>query len=98
MFCRRDYQRFICNNSVSLLAKEGIEKRFLLKDLSTRGAGIVGSYSLDINERVKVIINAPLFFDKAVSRHAKVAWCQKLDENSWQGGLDFGEDNKITFL
>lgn len=97
MSCRRDYQRFILNDSISLVTEEGSENRFLLKDLSTRGAGIVGISPLDINERVKVIINAPLLFDKSVNRNAKVVWCKKIDTNFWQGGLDFGEDNKITF-
>ena len=98
MYYRRDYQRYILNDSASLTTNEGIEKDFLLKDLSARGVGIVGNSPLNINEDVKVIINAPLFFDRPVSKAAKVVWCQKIDENLWQVGLDFGEEEKIKIF
>jgi hypothetical protein len=95
---RRDYQRFVLNDSVSLITDEGREKRFLLKDLSARGAGIIGNFSLNLNESVKAIINAPLFFDRPISKAAKVVWCQKIDGDLWQGGLDFGLEEKIAIL
>lgn len=59
---RRDYQRFLLNDSTSLITNEVREKRFLLKDLSTRReAGIIDNPPLNIKESVKVIINAPFF-------------------------------------
>jgi len=92
---RRDYQRFLLNDSASLITSEGIEKRFLLRDLSVRGIGIFGNSSLYLDEKVKVVINAPLFFERPVARHAKVAWCQKIGADLWQGGLDFGLDGRM---
>jgi hypothetical protein len=47
---------------------------------------------------VKAIINAPLFFARPISKAAKVVWCQKIDEGLWQGGLDFGLEEKTAIL
>jgi len=95
---RRVYQRFILNDSASLVTQEGTEKRLILNDLSATGAGVFGDCSLNINEKVTVIISAPFFFSKPICKQAKVVWCKKIDRNLWQGGLDFGLDNKINFV
>lgn len=86
------------NDSLSLFIKEGSERRTILKDLSARGAGIIGDSHLEINGKITTIINAPFFFDRPICRQATIVWCQKLDNNLWRGGLDFGIDNKIEIL
>ena len=92
---RRDYFRYIMNDSVSLLTKKGNEIEMILKDLSARGAGVVGDSPLEVNEKVTAVISAPFFFDSPVHRQATIVWCQRIANNLWQGGLDFGIDNKI---
>jgi len=94
---RRKYERFILNDSASLVTKEGKEERLLLKDLSVVGAGVTGNSSLDINETVAVVIQAPFFSNKPIYKQARVAWCEKVDTNLWESGLDFGLD-KINFF
>jgi len=86
---RRTYERFIFNDSASLFAKDGAEKRLLLKDLSTGGVGVFGNHSLNINEKVTVTINAPFFFKRPFSKRARVAWSKRVDTNAWEAGLDF---------
>ncbi|MCX5701236.1 MAG: hypothetical protein NTZ63_06825 [Candidatus Omnitrophica bacterium] len=61
MLYRRAHERLIVNDSVSLFTKDGSEKSLLLKDLSAGGAGVFGSYHLNINEIVRVAINVPFF-------------------------------------
>lgn len=95
---RRSYERFILNDSVSLVTQEGIEKTLALKDLSARGAGILGDFPLDINQRVTLAMKSSFILDKPVAKQAKVVWCKKIDNNLWQAGLDFGLDNKINFI
>lgn len=92
---RRDYKRYILNDSIYLLTKEDRERHAILKDLSARGAGIIGDSPLEINEKVTAVISAPFFFDEPVRRRATIAWCKRIDKNLWQSGLDFGIDNKI---
>lgn len=98
MYYRRDHTRFLLNNSVCVITDEGIEKHFLLKDLSIRGVGIIGNFSLKVNERVEAIIDAPLFLKRPISKTAKVAWFEKIGNNFWQGGLDFGVADRIPNL
>jgi len=81
-----------------LVTRDGREKRVILRDLSSRGVGIAGNYSLDVGEEVAVTIQARFFFDQPIYRQAKVIWCQKIDDNFWQAGLDFGLDNKIDLF
>lgn len=95
---RRMYERFILNDSASVITKEGKEERLLLKDLSVGGAGVTGNASLDINEIVAVVIKAPFFFGKPIYKQARVAWCEKVDTNLWESGLDFGLDKINLFL
>lgn len=94
---RRDYKRFIVNDSVSLVTDNGVERPLILEDLSARGAAVVGDYPFRINEKVNVVIHAPFFFDKPALKEAKTVWCKKISENLWQAGLDFGIDNRINF-
>lgn len=92
---RRAHERFFLDSSASLITQKDTTKHLSLKDLSARGAGVVGDWPLSINERVAIIINASFFFDKPVSKQAKVVWCKKMDCELWQAGLDFGLDNLI---
>ncbi len=86
---RRLFPRFICNDSVSLLTSDNQEKRMLLKDLSNRGAGVFANFPLDVANIVKINIRAPFLLNKIVSKQARVAWCNKVDTNAWESGLNF---------
>ena len=97
MAYRRSYERFILNDSASVVTKEGKETSLLVKDLSARGIGVIGDSPFDINEKVTMVINAPFFFDRPISKQAKVVWCRKIDQNLWQAGFDFGLD-EINFM
>lgn len=97
MVYRRSYERFILNDSASVVTKEGEEKSLLVKDLSARGIGVIGDSAFGINEKVTMVINVPFFFDRPISKQAKVVWCKKIDQNLWQAGLVFGLD-KIDFI
>lgn len=90
MIYRRAYNRFILNDSAYIITQDGSERPLLLKDLSARGAGVFGNYPLGVDEIVKVIISAPLFFDTPISTSARIVWCNKVDINAWEAGLDFG--------
>ena len=89
---RRACKRIILNDSAILLTKEGVKKYLVLKDLSGSGAGVFGDCSLKCNDRVTVFLNVPIFFDKLISRQARVAWCTKVNSCAWEAGLDFEID------
>jgi hypothetical protein len=93
---RRSYQRFILDAQATLVIDKNREEPSILRDLCPRGAGLLTQCSLGENEQVTVIMQVPYLFDNPVYKEAKVAWSKKIDENLWQGGLDFGEDNKIV--
>ncbi len=95
---RRDYERFIVNDSVSLVTDNGVERPLILEDLSARGAAVVGDYPFRINGKVTVVIYAPFFLDRPALKEAKTVWCKKINERLWQAGLDFGMDNLINFV
>ena len=92
---RRGYQRFQLQAQATLIAESQLERPSILKDLSARGAGVVSNEPLNLNEKVEIVIFVPYFFDAAVHRKAKVVWCNRIDEQLWQAGLDFGLDIKI---
>ncbi len=95
---RRDYKRFIVNDSASLVTDNSIERPLILENLSVRGAAVVGDYPFRINEKVNVVIHAPFFFDSPALKEAKTVWCKKINERLWRAGLDFGMDNLINFV
>ena len=97
-FFRRSYQRFILDASASLIINKTTEEPSILRDLCSRGIGVVTHYCLKENQEVTIIIKIPYLFDSPVYKQAKVAWCKKIDDDLWQGGLDFGEDNKIILF
>ena len=94
---KRSYQRFYVGTSAILIFKDNLKETFLLKDFSPRGGGIFGHHPLQINEKVAIIFKVPLLFDRPIRKEAKIAWCNKLQEDVWEGGLDFGLDNLINF-
>lgn len=97
MFYRREYSRFILNDSASLTTKEGREITLIVKDLCVRGAGVISDSALEVGQKEKVVISAPCFFLQPLAKEVKVAWCRRIDKNLWQAGLDFGLVNKINF-
>ena len=97
MFYRREYPRFILNDSASLTTKEGREITLIVKDLCVRGAGVISDSALEVGQKEKVVINAPCFFPQPLAKEVKVAWCHRIGKNLWQAGLDFGLVNKINF-
>jgi hypothetical protein len=68
-----------------------------MKDLSSRGAGLFGSFPLSVSQELTVFINTVLL-TRPLTRRGKVVWSHKLDSDLWQAGLDFGLDNKIVFV
>lgn len=95
---RRSYERYILEAQATLVIHKNKEKPSMLRDLSARGASVITDYPLMINEKMTIAINVPFLFDRFVYKEAKIVWCKKIDENLWQCGLDFGEDNKITLF
>lgn len=97
MVYRREYPRFILNDSASLVTPEGQEIALIVKDLCVRGAGVISSSELQVGHKENIVINAPCFFEQPLAKEVKVAWCRKIDQNLWQAGLDFGLADKINF-
>jgi len=93
---RRDYERFIANDSVSLVTDNGIENPLILQDLSARGVCVLGDYPFKIEEKVNLTIYAPFFINSPALKEAKTVWCKRIADNLWQAGLDFGMDNLIN--
>ena len=96
MFNRRNYHRFPLELATEIITKENKVKPLILKDLSARGACSFSNYPLELNERLTLVLNPSIFFSSPIRKEAKVVWCKKIDDNFWQGGLDFGEDKKIN--
>ncbi len=94
---RRAYGRYRLDDSATLVAENGTEEPSILKDISCRGAGVVTSQPLRLNDSLSIVINTSSLFNRPITRQARVAWCQQLASDLWQGGLDFGEANKISF-
>jgi hypothetical protein len=92
---RRSYHRFILDASASLIIDKNREEPSILRDLCPRGSGVVTHHWLKENEQVTIMIKIPYLFTSPVYKQAKVVWSKKIEEDLWEGGLDFGEDNKI---
>ncbi len=92
---RRSYDRYKVDDYATLIVNDA-ERPSVLKDLSSRGGGIVSDYPLNANDRVGIIIRSALF-DQPLRREARVAWCSRAEGNLYRAGLDFGLDNRIEF-
>ena len=70
----------------------------MLTDLSPSGAGIYFSGSTALQgEKITVVIQAPFFFEQAVSREATMVWCRKVDVGTWRCGLNFPAHTPLDF-
>jgi hypothetical protein len=96
MYNRRANERFEANASATLAFSRNNEETFILQNISTRGAGIVGYHPLQVNDKVRIAFQMPQFFDKPIRKVAKIAWCKKVNNSLWEGGLDFGLDNLLA--
>jgi hypothetical protein len=94
---RRDYRRIELNTTATLGFDEHSQEDFVLTNISARGVAVAGSHPLKVNDRVNVNLDIHPFFSYPVRKEAKIVWCRKVDENFWEGGLDFGMDNLINF-
>ena len=88
---RRTYKRFIVEVQATLIINNSLRITAIAKDLCSRGVGIICKYPLKVNEQVEIIIFLAL--QNTVCNKAKVVWSEKVDENLWRAGLDFGLDN-----
>lgn len=93
---RRDYNRFVINKDAVIITKEGERKKVILQDLSASGAAVTADRPFEKQEKVRINIDVPAFFDKPIDAEARVVWSKKLENNLWQVGLNFGM-NKIRF-
>lgn len=93
---RRQYHRFPLELPTEIITNENKAKPLILKDLSARGVGTFSNFPLELNERLTLVFKPSIFFPQPIRKEAKVAWCNEVDENFWQIGLDFGEDKKIN--
>ncbi len=94
---RRQYPRYTVEGQAKLRAGEEADQPSLLKDISLRGAGILSKQPLDPQEKLDIVIHVPSLFPRPVSTSARVVWCDKIGDNLWQAGLDFGLANEAIF-
>ncbi len=95
---RRDYERFEMNDEVIVNMANDVQESFILKNISARGAGLVGRQPLAENASFPVSLQIPFLSEKPINRSAKVIWCRQLNGKLWECGMDFGLDHKIEIL
>lgn len=93
---RRAYERYKLDDSAILILNKKLEKSSILRDLSVRGVGFVCDFPIKNNEKIEIIIKSSLF-RSSMRKEANVVWCNKIGDNLYRAGLDFGLDNKIDF-
>lgn len=93
---RRAHHRFLVDGVATICAGKNAEKVLILKNLCPRGVSVVTNYPMTINEKITVVIDIPAF-KEPIRKKAKIVWCNKINGNSWQIGLDFGLNNKLDF-
>jgi len=94
---RRSYMRFPTQSSSVMLGVSKEHAPLLLKNISARGIGVVGSHPLDVGKEVGVTIVPNFFLKNGTFRKAKVAWCNAWGKGLWCAGLDFGVGYEIEF-
>jgi len=92
---RRSYKRFKLDTSATIAINGNQQKSLLLRDLSSRGAGVMSDYAFALDEEIRLTIEIPYLFTKTIIRQARTVWCNKVADNLWRAGLDFGLDNQI---
>ncbi len=70
---RRSYDRYIVDDSATLLLDNTREQPLILHDVSSRGVSVIGDYPFKDEATVKVILRTSLF-DKPMFKTANVAW------------------------
>ena len=91
---RRSYDRYDMDPSSKVCLNTPLNEEMMLKNLSARGAGAVGSRYLQAQESLDLVITSSLLKEPLRTR-AKVAWCRQIENNLYQTGFDFGLDNTI---
>ncbi|MCM8796559.1 MAG: PilZ domain-containing protein [Candidatus Omnitrophica bacterium] len=92
---RRSYSRFKLNRPCLLVSSLGTRYPSILRDLGARGAAVLSETTLELNQNITIIMDAPLISKEDLRKEATVIWSRKIDDILWQYGLDFGESNKI---
>jgi hypothetical protein len=95
---RRSWERYIVEALATVITGRILKRPSVLRDLSVRGGCLVTNYPLILDDRIEIVIHNVIFLKNPVFKEAKVVWCRKVDDNLYQSGLDFGEDNLIQFI
>jgi hypothetical protein len=90
---RRKYERYYLETKARIISPAAGETSCLLKDISSRGAGILSNHPLNLQAEVRLLAKRP----PELKQPATVIWCREIKEGLWRAGLDFGEDNKLDF-
>jgi len=93
---RRSYSRFKANGAANVMLDGALDKPLIIRDLSSRGAGVMADMPFAINKGIEISIVAPIL-SATVTKCAKVVWCQKIDSEFYAVGLDFGIHNILEF-
>lgn len=91
---RRSYERFDYNLPISLTVGKEAGLPILLKDLSSRGAGIHTNFTIVLDQEIQIQIREP-FAGTPFTKSAKVVWSKQINANLWCYGLDFGQDSLL---
>jgi Tfp pilus assembly protein PilZ len=86
---RRSYDRYPLDTIATLIDQGKGHKSLIVKNVCGGGVCITLKQQLIIGDMVTIELILPTS-SQAITRSAKVIWCEKLDENLWQAGLDFG--------
>jgi hypothetical protein len=86
---RRIHQRYRVDSAANVLVAGALDKPLVVKDVSARGAQVLGDHPFCVNERIELIMLLP-HFDDPVRRSAKVVWSKKIEDHFFQAGIDFG--------
>ena len=93
---RRSYERYLIEDSAQISTAEEQAVPLILRDLSARGAGIIGNFPFELNKEVVIKFKVPYLIQKVICKHARIVWCSQINENLWRAGLDFGLINKYN--
>jgi hypothetical protein len=89
---RRQCERLKVEGEGTLIINNNIEKTYQLKDLSSKGLCIIGDHMIQMDASVDIVIASP-FLRNSVYKNVRVAWNKKLDQDLWEGGIEFKLNN-----
>lgn len=95
--CRRVHPRLIVDDTGEVLAENNQMQPIIVKDLSVRGAKIIGEFPLSVGQKIAIDIRSGILLEPSIRKEAQVRWANKIDKNLWAIGLNFDENNVITF-